>query len=637
MAQSIKGLAALGNGTFSTLIDRKGQMVWTCLPRFDGDPVFGSLVMRTGTSHDMGFYDVQMQNFSHAEQEFIRNTPVLKTTLYDKDGSQLDILDYLPRFIQDDRPYRPITMIRMLKPVSGTPNISVRLRPTFGYGWGTPEKTRGSNHVRFLLSNMTIRLTTNVPVSYIVDETPFFVDQAYHMVLMPDESLHQPLQDLAESFFRKTVEYWQNWSRGLVLPFEWQEDVIRTAITLKLHNYEETGAFVEAMTTSIPTAPNGGFNIDQRYCAIRESFYLLQTLNLLGDGHTTEKYLEFLCNAVGSDFMNRVVPAPDPQSQVPELPRIQPVYGIAQEKRLNVKTVHRLAGYREMGPVYIGSKSAGELQFDAIGSVVLSLSQLFFDRRLTMPVNIRHYKLLDQLGKYALECYQQASHSSAASDPGKETAASGVQTYAAAMCWAACNRLAKVTLAATKLFGPEVDVTTDWSEKANELRKQILQSGFSQSLNAFTSEFGGSTVDANLLRLPIIGFIEPTDPKFVGTVALIEKTLKSGKFIKAFPVDATASISASFWFVEALAAMNRSDDARDLFEELLALSRDSTEARGPIKDSSGLWRDKGATGSLSATVDANTGELWGNYPEQNSLVGLIRCAFKLSRTWEEAL
>eukprot|EP01116_Phalansterium_solitarium_P007093 TRINITY_DN1957_c0_g1_i2.p1 TRINITY_DN1957_c0_g1~~TRINITY_DN1957_c0_g1_i2.p1 ORF type:complete len:617 (-),score=143.43 TRINITY_DN1957_c0_g1_i2:208-2058(-) len=613
MAQSIKGLACLGNGTFSTLIDRKGQLVWTCLPRFDGDPVFGSLVMRTGTANDMGYYDIQMQNFSRAEQEFIRNTPVLKTTLYDNDGSQLDILDYLPRFIQDDRPYRPITFVRMLKPVSGTPNVSIRLRPTFGYGWGAPEKTRGSNHVRFLLSNMTIRLTTNVPVSYIVDETPFFVDQAYHLVLMPDESLHQPLQDMTESFFRKTVEYWQNWARGLVVPFEWQDEVIRTAITLKLHNYEETGAFVEAMTSSIPTAPDGGFNIDQRYCAVRESYYLLQVLNMLGDGQTAEKYLEFLVNAVGGEFIPRgsVLTLSDPKSKVPELPKVQPVYGLAKEKRLNVKTVHRLAGYRQQGPVYIGSKASGEKHYDAIGAIILSLSQLFFDHRFLIPVNVRHYKLLDQLGRHALECYQQASHSSVVSDPDKQYEPNGVQTYSAAMCWAACNRLAKVTQAAEKLFKDSADLDgIDWNQHANQIRDDIMKSAWNESLGAFTSEFGGHTVDANVLRLPVIGFIGATDPKMISSVAVVEKTLRQGKYIKAFASDASCSIAATFWYVEALAELGRVAEARSLFEDVVALAKDED----PLRES-GSVKERTPTGVLSGTVDAETGELWGNYPE----------------------
>jgi GH15 family glucan-1,4-alpha-glucosidase len=167
-------LACVGNCAYSCLIDEKAQVVWSCFPRFDGDPIFCSLLKRsTSTTNDIGFFDIHLNNFERSEQKYLRNSAVLSTTMYDKFGNALEIIDFIPKFESYERPYNPYMFIRKLIPKHGRPRVQIRLRPTFGYGWGTPEKSRGSNHIRYLLSNMSIRLTTNCPISFIVDEVFF--------------------------------------------------------------------------------------------------------------------------------------------------------------------------------------------------------------------------------------------------------------------------------------------------------------------------------------------------------------------------------------------------------------------------------------------------------------------------------
>jgi GH15 family glucan-1,4-alpha-glucosidase len=240
-------LAVIGNCACSALIDKRGQIVWYCLPRFDGDPIFCSLLKNNvGLSSDIGFFDVTISQLKRTEQSYVGNSPVLRTRLYDENGGCLEIIDFIPRFQIFERDYRPNMLIRIVKPIANTPRTraQIQLRPTFGYGWGSPEKTRGSNHIRYVLSNLTIRLTTNAPISYVVDEVMFEVEETLYFVLMPDESLRESLDELCISNLNKTLNYWSEWTKTLTIPFEWQDQVLRSAITLKLSQYEETGAFV---------------------------------------------------------------------------------------------------------------------------------------------------------------------------------------------------------------------------------------------------------------------------------------------------------------------------------------------------------------------------------------------------------
>eukprot|EP01113_Clastostelium_recurvatum_P045829 TRINITY_DN793_c0_g1_i2.p1 TRINITY_DN793_c0_g1~~TRINITY_DN793_c0_g1_i2.p1 ORF type:complete len:351 (+),score=89.71 TRINITY_DN793_c0_g1_i2:111-1055(+) len=246
-------LSVIGNCTYGALIDKLGCVQWCCLPRFDADPVFCSLLRRT---NDMGFYDISIENLDHSEQYYQENTAILITKLYSKDGGCIKITDFAPRFAMFGRYYRPTMMIRIVEAVQGHPRIKVRVRPTFGYGWGTPEKTRGTNHIRYLLPNLTMRLTTNAPVSYIVDEVLFEVTETLNFIFMPDESLKESINELVQTYLDKTTQYWHDYVRNLSIPFEWQAQVIRSCITLNMCFFEETGAMVAALTSSIPLAPN---------------------------------------------------------------------------------------------------------------------------------------------------------------------------------------------------------------------------------------------------------------------------------------------------------------------------------------------------------------------------------------------
>jgi GH15 family glucan-1,4-alpha-glucosidase len=593
-------LAIIGNCTFGALIDAKASIVWSCMPRFDSDPVFCRL-LDGGDAPERGVYDIELQDFTRSEQYYRRNSAVLVTRLYDSSDGVVEVTDFAPRFNHFGRIFRPPTIVRHLRPLSGSPRIRLRIRPAHDYGRADPEVTRGSNHVRYVMPHLTLRLTTDAPITYLAEEVPFILDRPLTLILGPDESLTAPVDETSREFFRKTDEYWREWVRYLALPFEWQEAVIRASITLKLCNFEETGAIIAAMTTSIPEAPDSGRNWDYRYCWLRDAYFVVHALNRLGATKTMEGYLNYISNIVASNV-----------NATKDGGHLQPVFGISQEAQLDESICDSLSGYRGMGPVRLGNSAYTQIQNDGYGSVILASTQSFFDCRLENPGDVSFFEKLERLGQQAIRLWDQP-------DAGlwELRTRQQVHTYSAVMCWAACDRLAKI---AARLEMGERGMF--WADAAKRIRAGILERAWNSQLNSLVSTFEGEHLDASLLCLLEIGFLEAEDPRFIGTLEQVERHLMHGGFLHRYatPDDFGAPEVAfnvcTFWYIDALAAVGRRTEARALFETMLA-------ARNPL-------------GLLSEDMATDTRELWGNFPQTYSMVGLISSAMKLSKTWEDA-
>jgi GH15 family glucan-1,4-alpha-glucosidase len=584
-------LGIIGNCSISALIDRFGTIVWSCFPRFDGDPVFCRLLNEGG---DRGFFEVELDGQVGAEQAYIPNTAVLITRLTDSDGDGVEIADFCPRYLRHGRMFRPTSIVRLLRPFGESPRIRIRLRPAFGYGAHPPEVTRGSNHIRYVGSAMSLRLTTNAPLTYILDETPFLLDDRVFLLFGPDESLLAPVIESGREMYEQTVEYWRTVALRLSVPFEWQEAVIRAAITLKLCSFEETGAIVAAMTTSLPEIDGQGRNWDYRFCWLRDAYFVIRTLNRLSYVHTMEDFLAYIANIVSSSDEGY----------------LQPVYGIGLERRLIESEVPHLDGFLGNQPVRIGNQAYEHDQHDGYGSVLLAATQAFFDHRLRRPAGQQAFHRLETVGNQA---YRLHGVPDAGLWEFREKAR--VHTHSSVMCWAACDRLARI---ARHLELAERAVL--WRRRADEIRANILSKAWNPLLNSFVASFGGDEIDASLLLMHEVGFLDPADPRFAGTVAAVERELKRGphlfRYTKSddFGRPENAFIVCTFWYIDALIAQGRTEQARELFENMLAC--------------------RNHLGLLSEDIDPVTNQLWGNYPQTYSLVGLINCAMKLSRSWE---
>ena len=586
-------LSMIGNSSYAALLNPRGRIVWACMPRFDGNPVFCDLLE---PKKDIGFYEVEIEGFLRSEQTYRPNSAIVETCLFAENGAAIEILDFAPRFKQFGRLFRPLTLVRRIRRLGGAPRIRIRLRPAGNYGAEAAAVTRGSNHVRYILSDHVLRLTTDAPVSFVLDETSFLLDKPVDLVLTQDEALTRSVHEVARDFEERTDDYWREWARYLAVPFEWQDAVIRAAITLKLCSVEDSGAIVAAVTTSVPEAVGTERNWDYRFCWLRDAYFTIQALNRLGATRTMEEFLRYILNIVAS--------SPDG--------RLQPVFGVHMETTLSESSVESLRGYRGHQPVRVGNLAYVQTQHDVYGAVVLACAQAFFDRRIDLHGDDRLFETLERIGEVAARMYDQPD-AGLWELRGRQRA----HTFSALMCWAACDRLARIAM---QLDQP--DRASIWNGHARTIRARIEKDGWNEEKQAYVSAFGGTEVDAALLLMHELSFCEADDPRFLGTVSAVERELRRGdhvfRYVEAddFGTPHNAFNVCTFWYIDALAAIGRRDEARRLFENMLAC--------------------RNRAGLLSEDLNTETNELWGNIPQTYSMVGLIVSALRLSKSWEEA-
>jgi len=590
-------LALIGNSSVAALLDARARIVWSCLPRFDSDPAFCALLRtESGPDDRAGVFEVDLADFERSEQAYIAHTPILRTRLYDRHGGAVEITDFAPRFQQFGRLFYPVMLMRQIRPLAGSPRVRVRIRPLCEYGARRPAMTWGSNHVRYVMPDMDMRLTTDFSITAILEETQVVLREPASLVLGPDETLHTPPGEAFRRFLDDTAGWWRDWVRGLAISFEWQEQIIRAAITLKLNAYEDTGAIVAAVTTSIPESAGSGRNWDYRYCWLRDAYFVVNALNRLNATSTMERFLDFIINtASGGNGVD-----------------LQPVYSVTGKAGIAEREAPSLPGYRGMGPVRVGNQAYSQNQHDVYGATVLAAAHLFFDARLALRGDQGLFRQLEQLGERASVLYDQPD-----AGPWELRGARHVHTFSSVMCWAACDRLAKI---AARIGLDER--ARHWRARSDAMHAAICERAWSAKRSSFAATFGGEHMDASLLLLHELDFLRADDPRFAGTVRAVEKDLRRGDFVfrytqpDDFGVPDNAFAVCTFWYVDALASLGRTQEARALFESLIARCN--------------------RHGLLSEHIEPATGELWGNFPQTYSMVGLINSAMRLSISWDQA-
>ena len=594
MTSATLELAVIGKCQIAALIDPHGSIVWCCLPRPDGDPVFSALLSPQSGGGD---FSVEVERLVRAEQRYVPNTAIVETVLRDASGAAVRITDFCPRYRARGRLFRPMALARIVEPIAGRPTVRIRLRPTRRLGERSVAVLEGSHHLRFRAQDVDYRLTTDCSLTTLSEERTVVLERPMHFLLGPDETVEESLTPLIGSMLLETRAYWQDWVRTLAVPFDWQEAVIRAAITLKLCTYEDTGALLAALTTSIPESPDSGRNWDYRYCWLRDSYFAIQAMNRLGATRTMEAYLHFIDNLVSRSSVGS----------------LQPLYGIGGETLLDERVAPGLLGYRRMGPVRVGNGAATQTQHDVYGSIILAATQLFFDERLLSAGDQALFGRLQQLGEHCAAIYELPD-----AGPWELRGSQHVHTFSAAMCWAGCDRLARIGWR----LGDQA-AAGRWRTTAEQMRQRILKQSWNQKRGAFTNTFGGTHLDASALLLPELGLVSPADPRFSSTLELIGRELRQGDLLfryrhaDDFGEPSTAFAICAFWYVNALAATGRSQEAREHFERLLSR--------------------RTALGLMAEDIDIASGHPWGNFPQTYSMVGIIHCAMRLSRRWEDEL
>ena len=590
-------LGVVGNCSIASLVDRNGRHVWHGLQRLDGDPVFNALL--GGKDPQSGFMDVVVAGGKEGRQRYLHNTAILETTVEGESGA-VRMIDFAPRFRRFGRMFHPPMLVRRLETTTGRPRVTVRMRPTFDYGARKAQVTSGSNHVRFFSDTAVLRLTTDASITKILHESEFSLDQPLTLIIGADESVPEGPDGLGRSFLAETESYWHTWVRDLNTPFDWQQAVIRAAITLKLCSYEDTGAVVAALTTSVPEAPNTPRTWDYRFTWLRDAFFTVSALNRLSATRTMERYVRFIVD---------VVEAGSSRGEVDAIP---PLFPVAPGTDTTERQVDSLPGYRGFGPVRVGNAAAVQRQNDTYGSMVLTSAQMFWDERLPRQGDLELYRQLCVVGN---EAHRVALTPDAGLWEYRER--EEVHTFSAAMCWAAQHRLGLIA----KRVGVDSE-SREWLVQSGVLRQEVLQRGTTQG-GWLSGVLDRDMLDASSLVLPEIGLLGSDDPRFHATIEVAGKRLMKNGFMMRyreaddFGKPSNAFLLCTFWYIDALASVGRRSEALELFNNLLAR--------------------RNHVGLLSEDIDPRTGELWGNFPQTYSQVGLILSAMRLSRSWEEGL
>ena len=580
-------LGIVGNCQYSALIDPWGDVKWLCWPRFDSSFIFGGLL---DEEHGGSFRIAPPENM-RGRQSYIPNTNIL-STIFETERGSFELIDFAPRFLQYDRYFKPKMLIRMIKPIEGKPLCRVKLDARGQYGLIKGENMLESNHIQINKLEGSIRLTTNAPLTYIEEERAFLVDRPFYFVLTYGNPLENSLQATCESFFERTRSYWQTWVKHSYLPEYYQKEVIRSALVLKLHQFEDTGAIIAATTTSIPEAQNTVRNWDYRYCWLRDALFSLAALQRLTQFEELEKFILYLHNIVEASRDSGF--------------DLQPVYGIGGEKFLTETILTHLKGYKNHQPVRVGNQAFEHKQYDVYGEMVLAIAPLFLDRRFihdqaVLPLGLMRDLLLQ------IEKVMTSTDAGLWEFRGREQ----LHTFTALMHWAGASVGQKICFKADPML----------DQKARKLQmkaREIIDNRcWNADMNTFTQAAGTRDMDASLLMLINMGYLRHDDPKAHGTIEAIKKHLMhpSGLLHRYraeddFGETHNAFLICSFWLVEALAHLGKKEEAHKLFGTLLECANH--------------------LGLYSEDVDPESGEPWGNFPQTYSHVGLINAAFSLS-------
>lgn len=578
-------LGIIGNCSYLAYIDTNANVQWMCMPGFDSSFLFGGLL----DEKKGGCFKIIPDEKFISTQYYLPNTNILCTEFESAQG-RFRVTDFAPRFLQYERYYRPLMLVRKIEWLSGAPHIKVECEPRGDYGNIIPEQYSASNHIRYMNIGGPVRLTTDIPLVYIAEKKSFVLNKNYYLVLTYGEPLEAPLADTAERFLFLTQTYWQKWIKNSYLPNIFQKQVIRSALALKLHQYEDTGGFIASGTCSLPESPASGRNWDYRYCWLRDSYYTLQAFNMLGHFDELEKYFEFIQNILSNDPTT-----------------LQPLYSINGEKKLEERIVS-LGGYMGNTPVRIGNAAFMQLQNDVYGQVLLTLLPLIFDQRLVIynRSQVDYKSIVDRL-------LLQIEHTLEQPDAGIWEFRNTLQQncYTLLFHWAGAQ--------AAKKYAVTVNEAAMIS-RANvviEKAAALLEQCYDPNERAYTQAIGSTNMDASTLKLLSMQYLNPEDERSKQHMDAIEKKLKSSngliyryRHADDFGEPRSTFLVCSFWYAEALAYIGRLDDALKVMETILQYSNH--------------------LGLLSEDVSED-GSQWGNFPQTYSHVGMINAAFRISR------
>ncbi|MFF8847457.1 glycoside hydrolase family 15 protein [Streptomyces sp. NPDC015127] len=589
MTQRIEDYALIGDLQTAALVGADGSIDWLCLPRFDSGACFAALL----GDEENGHWRIAPQGAGRCtSRRYVDESLVLETVWETRTGT-VKLLDFMPQ--RDEAP----DVVRIVEGVSGTVEMAAALRLRFDYGSVVPWMRRLDGHRVAVAGPDSVWLrsepqvhtwgqqySTRSAFTVSAGETVAFV-LTWHPSHKPRPALIDPHESL-----RHCLEDWAEWSSRCRYQGPYREAVLRSLITLKALTYAPTGGIVAAATTSLPEEIGGVRNWDYRFCWLRDSTLTLGAMIAAGYVDEAGAWRDWLLRAVAGD------PAD-----------LQIMYGVAGERRLAEMELGWLGGYAGSVPVRVGNDAAYQLQLDVYGEVIDSL---FLARGAGLKAERHAWNIqLSLLGFLESKWREPDEGLWEVRGPRRHFVHSKV------MAWVAADRAVRTLEADPTLRGD----AARWRAMRDEVHREVCEKGFDPVRNTFTQSYGSTDLDAATLLIPHVGFLPPDDPRVVGTVKAVQAELGSGALVRRYstegvsvdglPGDEGAFLACSFWMTDALCMTGREEEARELFERLLALRND--------------------VGLLSEEYDPVAGRQLGNFPQAFSHIGLVNTALALGR------
>jgi len=574
----------IGNCSFIAQIDTSTNVCWLCMPRFDSSFIFGSLL----DPEKGGSFSILPDGTFTSKQYYEENTNILRTEVECRDGAYR-ITDFAPRFNLYDRYFKPLMLIRKVEPLRGNPRVKVTCKPVTDYGEKYLKPIPASNHIEYYGAESTIRLTSNFSINQILDEKHVVLTETKYLVLTYGAPLEASLKSTVEDFYYRTSQYWQSWIKKTSIGNMYQDQVIRSAMVLKIHQYEDTGAIIAASTTSLPEFDGSGRTWDYRYCWLRDAYYILQAFNHIGHFEEMEGYFNFIANI-----------------SVKEEGRYQPLYSITGERKLTEMEIP-LNGYLGNKPVRIGNQASEHIQNDVYGQVLISLLPLYTDERFVLEERTDSSAWISSLLKKIEMVIDEP-------DAGlwEFREISGFFCYTYLFQWAGCKAAIKI---ANRIKDKALE---KWAIRLMKRAEKRIEACYNPVKKVYQAGIDKPYMDASTLQLILMNYLDPASERARDHLKAVEEVLAApgGLFYRYkhpddFGVPETTFLITAFWHVEALACVGRIAEAQERFEQLLKYTNH--------------------VGLYSEDVDAASGSQWGNFPQAYSHVGLMNAAYRIAK------
>lgn len=584
MPSRIEQYAIIGDTQTVALVADDGSIDWLCAPRFDSGACFAALL---GTE-EHGHWQIGPAAGGRATRRRYRPGSLVLETEFETPEGTVRIVDCMP--VRDQH----VDVVRLVQGVSGRVTMQAELVVRFDYGSIVPWVVSDGNHLKMIAGPDAVCLHSAIPMTGedMRHRSEFTVEAGEELpfVLTWYPSHHSaPGTRDAKRAVSETTAWWRRWCEQSTYDGEWSDLVNRWAITLKALTYAPTGGLIAAATTSLPEWIGGVRNWDYRYCWLRDATFSLYALLSLGYMDEARRWRDWLLRAIAGSPGD-----------------LQIMYGPAGERRLTELELDWLPGYEDSAPVRIGNAASDQFQLDVYGEIADSL-------HVAVRAGVGRDPRVWPIAVAILTFLETGWHDP---DEGIWEVRGGPRhfTHSKVMAWVAFDRAIK----AVDELGLDAD-TTRWKKIREEIHEEVCTRGFNADMNTFVQSYDSTSLDASLLMIPLVGFLPPSDPRVVGTVAAIERDLLTDGFVQRYeteegvdglPPGEGVFLPCTLWLADNLALMGRTDDARAIFERVAGLCND--------------------VGLISEEYDPASGRLLGNFPQAMTLVALINTACNLT-------